>query len=159
MIIRVDKCITFGIKKSLTKSIHFQPTLLISNNLVPRVEKDESFRYLGKYFDFGMSNDVHKKELIKIVFENMAQIVRLPLHPRKKIKIVLANISWHLTLADVSATWNTQNLDSIISKHIRIWLDLPVCATLGSTFLPCNKFGLNICPPSVKSLSVKLSYV
>ena len=93
MIIRVDKCITFGIKKSLTKPIHFQPTLLISNNLVPRVEKDESFRYLGKYFDFGMSNDVHKKELIKIVFENMAQIVRLPLHPRKKIKIVLAKIS------------------------------------------------------------------
>ena len=154
MIIRVDKCITFGIKKSLTKSIQFQPTLLINNNLVPRVEKDESFRYLGKYFDFGMSNDVHKKELIKIVSENMSQIDRLPLHPKNKLKLynryLLAKISWHLTVADVSATWIKENLDSIVSKHIRIWLDLPVCATLSSTFLPCNKFGLNICPPSVK---------
>ena len=41
-------------------------------------------------------------------------------------------------------------LDSIAAKYIRKWLDLPICATLSSTFLPCNKLGLNICPPSVK---------
>ena len=31
-----------------------------------------------------------------------------------------------------------------------MWLDLPVCATLSNIFLSSNKFGLNICPPSVK---------
>ena len=30
-----------------------------------------------------------------------------------------------------------------------MWLDLPVCATLSNIFLSSNKFGLNICPPSV----------
>ena len=43
-----------------------------------------------------------------------------------------------------------ENLDSIVSKYIRMWLDLPVCATLSNIFLSSNKFGLNICPPSVK---------
>ena len=31
-----------------------------------------------------------------------------------------------------------------------MWLDLPVRATLSNIFLSSNKFGLNICPPSVK---------
>ena len=84
----------------------------------------------------------------------MSQIDSLPLQPKNKSKLYnryfLAKISWHLTVADISATWIKENLDSIVSKHIHMWLDLPVCATLSSTFLPCNKFGLNICPPSVK---------
>ena len=46
MIIRVDKCITFGIRKSLTKSTQFQPQLLINSALVPQVKANESFRYL-----------------------------------------------------------------------------------------------------------------
>ena len=61
MIITVDKCITFGIKKSLTKYIQFQPTLLINSNPVSRVKEDESVPYLVKYFAFGMSNDVYKR--------------------------------------------------------------------------------------------------
>jgi hypothetical protein len=35
MIIRVDKCCTFGIKKALTKSIQYLPKLLINNQLIP----------------------------------------------------------------------------------------------------------------------------
>ena len=154
MIIRVDKCITFGIKKSSTKSVQFQPSLLINSNLVPQVKVGDSFRYLGRYFDFAMSNDVHKKELIAILTDSLSQIDRLPLHPKNKLKLynqyLLSKISWHLTVADISATWIKEKLDSVAAKYIRKWLDLPICATLSSTFLPCNKFGLNICPPSVK---------
>ena len=61
MIIRVDKSIKFSIRESLTKSIQFQPQLLINSALVPQVKANESFRYLGRYYDFGMSNEVHKK--------------------------------------------------------------------------------------------------
>ena len=74
MIIRVDKCITFGIRKSLAKSIQFQPQLLICSALVPQVKANESFRYLGRYYDFGMSNEVHKNELISTVTETISQI-------------------------------------------------------------------------------------
>lgn len=30
------------------------------------------------------------------------------------------------------------------------WLDILVCGTLSNVFAECNKFGLNICPPSTK---------
>ena len=43
MIIRVDKCNTFGIRKSLTKYIQFQPKLLIKSAPVPQVKASESF--------------------------------------------------------------------------------------------------------------------
>ena len=51
MIIRVDKCVTFAIKKTLTKSIQYLPKLLINNCPVPTVKIGESFKYLGRFFD------------------------------------------------------------------------------------------------------------
>ena len=63
MIIRVDKCSTFGIKKATTKSIQFLAKLLISNQLIPKINIGESFQYLGRYCDFEMSNNNHKEEL------------------------------------------------------------------------------------------------
>ena len=67
MIIRVDKCSTFGIKKATTKSIQFLPKLLINNRLLPKINIGESFQYLGRYFDFEMSNNNHKEELTSLV--------------------------------------------------------------------------------------------
>jgi hypothetical protein len=49
MIIRVDKCCTFGIKKALTKSIQYLPKLLINNQLIPTTRLGENFQYLGRY--------------------------------------------------------------------------------------------------------------
>ena len=49
MIIRVDKCSKFGIKKQLTKSVQYLPKLFVNNRLVPRIKMGESFRYLGRY--------------------------------------------------------------------------------------------------------------
>ena len=34
--------------------------------------------------------------------------------------------------------------------YIRKWLDIPISGTLSNVFLERNKFGLNICPPSIK---------
>ena len=38
MIIRVDKCVTFGMRKGSTKSMQFQPKLIINSELVPPVK-------------------------------------------------------------------------------------------------------------------------
>ena len=62
MTIRVDKCVTFGMRKGSTKSTHFQPKLIINSELVPPTMNDDSFRYLGRYFDFEMSNGKHKSK-------------------------------------------------------------------------------------------------
>ena len=44
------------IKKSLTKSIQYLPKRLINNRLKPATKIGESFRHLGKYFNFNMSD-------------------------------------------------------------------------------------------------------
>ena len=47
MIIRVDKCHAFGMKKVNTLSKQFQPKLYINNEKIPPVKKDESFKGEG----------------------------------------------------------------------------------------------------------------
>ena len=77
-----------------------------------------------------------------------------PLHPKNKIvlysRYVLSKLSWHLTIADLSKTWISENLDPIVNQHIRKWLEIPISGTLSNVYLNRNKFGLNIIPPSTK---------
>ena len=154
MIIRVDKCSTFGIKKAVTKSIQYLPKLFINNNVVPTTKMGESFCYLGRYFDFSMSNNKHKAELISLINQLMSVIDLKPLHPKNKLllysKYVLSKLSWHLTVAPLSKAWITENIDSIVNQYIRKWLNIPVSGTLSNVFLNRSKFGLNIIPPSIK---------
>ena len=46
MTMRVDKCITFGIKKFTTRFLQFQPSLLINHTPGPAVKQDEFFDIL-----------------------------------------------------------------------------------------------------------------
>ena len=156
MIIRVDKCSSFGIKKDTTKSVQYLPKLFLNNLLVPRVQIDESFRYLGRYFNFNMSDENHKSELLDTFTDILNKIDELPLHPKNKIilysRYVLSKISWHLTVSDIGKTWVNEKLDCIASNFIRKWLELPISATLSNVQLPHNRFGLNIILPSTKLL-------
>ena len=156
MIIRVDKCSTFGIKKQLTKSIQYLPKLFVNNCLVPRVEIGESFRYLGRYFNFNMSDNDHKSEILDTLTDFLNKIDQLPLHPKNRIRLysqyVLSKISWHFTISDIGKTWVNETLDPIVSKYIRKWLELPISATLSNILLPYNRFGLNVVLPSTKFL-------
>ena len=106
MKIRVDKCVTFGMRKQSTKSVQFQPKLFINSELVPPVKADDSFRYLCRHFDFSMSNAMHKSEFLKILGSLMSDIDMLPIHPKNKLLLyqrnVLSKLSSHLTVADLS---------------------------------------------------------
>ena len=108
MIIRVDKCSTFGIKKTLTKSSQYLPKLLVNNKLIPAINIGEHFQYLGRYFCFTMSDKKHKSELTSLVQELMTDIDSKPLHPKHKILIysryVLTKLSWHFTVTSLSKT-------------------------------------------------------
>ncbi|CAB4041462.1 Hypothetical predicted protein [Paramuricea clavata] len=154
MIIRVDKCSTFGIKKHSSKSVQYQPKLLISHLLVPRTETGESFRYLGRYFNFNMSDEKHQSDICNLFNNIISKIDELHLHPRNKIllysRYLLSKISWDFTITDISQTWVCETLDGIATKHIRKWLELPISATLSNVYLPYNKPGLNVILPSTK---------
>ena len=154
MFIRVEKCSTFGIKKTLTKSVQYLPKLLINNQVIPKINIGEAFQYLGRYFSFNMSDEQHKSELTSLVEDLMADIDSKPIHPKNKIllysRYLLSKLSWHFTVSSLSKTWVIENIDTKVNSYIRKWLDIPISGTLSTVFLTRNKFGLNICPPSVK---------
>ena len=156
MFIRAEKCSTFGIKKSATKSIQFLPKLLINGVLIPTVKIGESFQYLGRYFNFDMSDDVHKSEIISHLEDLMSIIDSKPLHPKNKLllysRFVLSKLSWHFTISNISQTWVKENIDSVVNSYVRRWLEIPISGTLSTVFMSRNRFGLHIIPPSVKFL-------
>ena len=102
MIIGVDKCHLFGIKKSGTSSKQFQPKLFVNNELIPPLKQDELFTCLGRHFDYEMTSNQHKDDLLPDTKNIMKKkiyiyIYDLSLHPKKYD----ANLSWNLTIADI----------------------------------------------------------
>ena len=104
--------------------------------------------YLGRYFDFNRTNKDHKDKLLSKTNKLFNTIDKLPLHPKNKIllyqRYVLSKISWHLTVADLPITWVKQNLDSIASKFIRLWLETPIAGTLNIIRQSKYKVGFGI---------------
>ena len=149
-VIRVDKFVT-GVKKYSTRSTQFQPKLFIDKQLVPPVKMVNLFNTLA---DFDMTNELHKSKLLSLFSTLMKGIDDLSLHPKNMLLVyhrhVLSKVSWHFTVADIPRIWITENLDNLVSRYIRSWLDLPVSATLTSLALTQKQFGLNIQMPSVK---------
>ena len=66
------------------------------------------------------------------------------IHPKNKLllyhRYVHSKISWHFTVTDLGMTWTSENLDNIVSKYIRQWLELPISAAFSSIVLSSNKF-------------------
>ena len=154
MIIRVDKCSTFGIKKASTSSIQFLPKLILNNTVIPPIDIEKSFRYLGRYFNFSMNNKQHMSDLLDTTDSLMSKINDLPCHPKNKLllyhRFLLSKLSWNLTIADISKTWIIDNLDSIVSKYIGQWLELPISATFSSLIINKSKYGISLILPSIK---------
>ena len=123
MIIRVDKCVTFGFTKFSFRSLQFQPKLFINNELLPVVNNGESFKYLGRYFNFEMDNEKDKVHLKSSLLDMMKLIDSLRILPRNRLllyqRYVLSKLSWHLTAADLSKTWVIENLDNVVLRFVR----------------------------------------
>ena len=145
---------TFGIKKFSSRSLQYEPKLFVNNKIVPTVKSEESFKYLGRYFNFEMDNKVHKEKLQSSLVDMLTNIDSLSILPKNKLILyqlyLLSKLSWHLTVANLAKTWVIENLDSITIRFTRQWLDLPIRATLSGIILPCNQFGLNLQFSSVK---------
>ena len=96
MVTRVDKCVTFGEEK--TNKIHTVSAKAYYNEPVPPIKNDESIRYLGRHFDFSMSNLKYKLELVDGLESFLSYIDKLSNHPKSKLLLyqrhVLSKISW-----------------------------------------------------------------
>ena len=122
MIIRIDKCHSFGIKKVNSIAKQIQPKLYLNNEYIKPVETGESFLYLGQYLDFEMSSNNHKTFLTSELNKLLEAIDKLPLHPKNKLFIyqryILSKLSCHLTVAELNITWVKQNLGNVVSSYI-----------------------------------------
>ena len=154
MIIRVDKCCTFGIRKAHTSSVQYLPKLIVNSDRIPPVEINNTFTYLGRDFNFLMDDTTHKEELVNTTNNLLSIIENLPLTPKNKCLIyqryVLSKISWDLTVTEIGKIWVMQNLDRIIQHHIRKWFEIPIAGTLDTLMLPRKHYGIALLLPSQK---------
>ena len=87
MTIKATKCHSFGICKKGTTSTQYKPKLYLDNALVPPVKLDDCFTYLGRHFNFKMTDDKDKSELTETITEQIKITDKLPFHPKIKLKL------------------------------------------------------------------------
>ena len=71
-----------GLQSADDESNQFQPNLIINGSLILTVKTGASFQYLGRHFDFNMSNNTHKSELSQLTNSILTDMYLLPLHPK-----------------------------------------------------------------------------
>ena len=89
----------------------------------PMIESDEPFDYLGRSFDFKMSNEEHKKRLIKPICKFM-DIIWLVFNSSK---------FYH----DVGSG----NLENKVAAYVQMWLEFPLLGKLNIFSLTKSKYG------------------
>ena len=157
LIIRIDKCHTFGIKKISSKSVQYKPMITVNRERIPPLKDEESLIYLGKQFNFGMNIDNIKEDLISDNISYVTKVNQQPLSPLNKLSIlqnyVFSKYRWTFTIYDLTETWIVQNIDSLLGKYLRKWFQLPISSNIGHLALPLQKLGLNY--KSAKSVYLK----
>ena len=123
MIIRVDKCHAFGIMQKNATSTQTNPKLNVYNEVMPPLKDDGNFKYLRRCFNFNIHNQKHKKYLLENTNTTLNNIEKLPLHSNNKLnlysKYLLSNLSWHLTIADVTEICIQEKPYSLCYKKLR----------------------------------------
>ena len=154
MIIRVDKCKSFGIAKSSSTSKQFMPKLFVNNELIPTLEIGKSFKYLGRYYNYDMDDEEHKKNILETACELLHKVDSLPLHSKNKILLykscILSKLSWDFKISDISVTWVKTNIEMKVHEYFRRWFEIPISGTLDICMLSKSKFGVDIIDPSTK---------
>jgi hypothetical protein len=130
MIIRLDKCCSFSMLKSKGDYHQIEPAVFINNGLIPPVRLGETFKYLGKLYDFELKNELAKTIIIKKLKDLLSVTSNIKTKVQMKIKIVkqyvLSQIRFELKTYNFGSTWIDQNLDSLVVKYVRDWLEMPI---------------------------------
>src|SRR6218665_1128372 len=159
MTLRIDKCISFGMRKQEGSYQQYRPNLTINDEIIPALELGSSFKYLGKLFGFQRDLTEEKAHLMDQLTSYLNTISHLNIKAQLKLKILRAYIpvqlNFDLPIYDLSYTWIEQNLDAAVVSALNEWVELPN-GTCTSEFLQLllNKGGYGI--PSLKSTAQKL---
>ena len=118
MKIRVDKCLTFGIKKASASSVQYLLKLVLHHDLVPTVDIGKSFKYTGRHFNFTMDNHILISEVIDIfsgLLKKASLITITSLIPSKILLSadILTSIPVHLP-----SSLSRKNISSSVFHHM-----------------------------------------
>ena len=86
MIIRVDKCSTFGIRKSSTQ---YLLKLTINHEIVQTADIGKSFRYLGRHFSYTMDNQTHMSDALEIFNDLMKKYMIFPVIQKINLELII----------------------------------------------------------------------
>ena len=116
LIVRVDKCSVFGMRKSKSESVQYQPYVTMNRERFRPRGNGDSFTYLEKEFNFNMNCDRVKENLMKTIRDFTNRIDTTTIHTLCQIemcqKYVYLKIKWDLPIHDLSKTWVNENIDS-----------------------------------------------
>jgi hypothetical protein len=133
MVVRVDKCSSFGIRKVLSKSAQYL-ALVWDSYWSTTKTGDHLSTWDGPSILINMTNQKHRSKLTSLIDELMYEVDLKPLHPKNKIllysRYVLSKLSWHFTVATISKTRVIENVDSVVNMFIRKWLEVPISGKL-----------------------------
>ena len=122
----------------------YKPLLPVNNQRIPPVKLDESFKYLGREFNFKMSTERKEKDLIDESGKNLTKLYSVPSHARQKITVinryVASKVRWSLTIYSFSETW-VKTLDSLTLRYVRKWFHFHPGANTSHLRLPLKKIG------------------
>jgi hypothetical protein len=161
MVLRLDKCCTFGMTKTENVFKQTLPGLFVDGSQVPPVRIDDDFTYLGKLFHFDInSNTAAKDAMMKKLRELLTTTGKLKVRPQKKLKIlklfIHAQLIFEFKIYDLPLTWVENSLDAMCTSYVRDWMETPISSCVGEIQrLPVNRTGLGI--PSFKDVAEKIS--
>ena len=114
----------------------------------------DHLKCVALFFTFPMDNSDHMCEVLQLVTDLMRKLDDIPCHPKSKLllyhRVVLSKLSWHFTIADLVKTWIAENIDNLVSKYARQWLELRISATLSTLVLLKSKYGNSLVLLSTK---------
>lgn len=155
MKIRIDKCTAFGMRKFNNAYKQYEPFVTIQNEQMPVVQEGESFKYLGKVYNADNDLSIAKVSTKENLETMLKAISNLCIKAQLKIKILhliaFPKLSFTLKSYNFPATWITQELDSVVRKYVRFWMELPISANIDNLLLPYAKGGINL--SSIKNYS------
>ena len=139
LIVRVQKCKSFGIKKNGTLSTQFKLCLRVNKELISPVKMGDNFIYLGKSLSFDMNNVDIKVELVKDM-NKYFDIFR---------SIFIVNLDGDsLAIYNITSTLVTHNLDSVVKEYTKRSFRLPQSINTRHFYLPVKKLGMKFTLPS-----------
>lgn len=160
MEIRLDKCNSFAMIKRNSVYCQILPTISINAGKIPPTQIGESFRYLGRIFDFDLKGELEKNDIVNKLTKLLQITTELKIRPQTKLKIfdrfITSQISFSLRVCNFTATWISETLDPLCIKSIRLWIEAPISSCVTEWLIsPMSKCGMSI--PSLKNRFERLN--